>query len=81
MTEVSGSKITVLDDARRPGQIKLITISIPVYNEEGNIARLLERLRKLADAHASRYTFEFLFTDNASEDRTYDLLREAAEDG
>lgn len=56
---------------------RLITISIPVYNEEGNIARLLERLNAFAASEAERFDFEFLFTDNASEDRTYELLAEA----
>lgn len=56
---------------------KLITISIPVFNEEGNVVRLWERLRDLADANP-RYDFEFLFTDNASTDDTYAMLRDAA---
>ncbi|MBM3643142.1 MAG: glycosyltransferase family 2 protein [Alphaproteobacteria bacterium] len=61
------------DVARR----RLITISIPVYNEAGNIARLLERLDAVAAAETA-YDFEFLFTDNASEDETYRLLADAA---
>src|SRR5215467_3371803 len=53
---------------------KLITISIPVFNEEGNIGNLLTRLRAVADQVADRYDFEFLFTDNDSQDRTLALL-------
>jgi dolichol-phosphate mannosyltransferase len=60
------------------GHRKLVTISIPVYNEEGNVAALLGRLRGLAETHRTAYEFEFLFTDNASEDRTYEMLMEAA---
>ena len=56
----------------------LVTISVPVYNEEGNITRLLERLRALAEREAHRYRFEFLFTDNASTDRTFEMLAEEA---
>ena len=52
---------------------KLITISVPVYNEEGNIAALLTRLRAFSQTQ-SGYDFEFLFTDNASEDSTYQRL-------
>ena len=56
---------------------KLITIAIPVLNEEGNIVRLLERLRTVCDG-LSKYDFEFLFTDNASTDDTFALLAEEA---
>jgi glycosyltransferase involved in cell wall biosynthesis len=52
----------------------LITISIPVFNEEGNIANLMERLRKTSAQVADRYDFEFLFTDNDSQDGTLALL-------
>src|SRR4051794_10416062 len=52
----------------------LITISIPVCNEEGNIANLMARLRAVADQAADRYDFEYLFTDNDSQDRTLALL-------
>jgi dolichol-phosphate mannosyltransferase len=53
---------------------RLITVSIPVYNEEDNIAPLLERLRALAEHHSDRYHFEFLFTDDGSTDASYELL-------
>ena len=53
---------------------KQITISVPVFNEEGNIAVLLARLRAVADQVADRYDFEFLFTDNDSKDETLALL-------
>ena len=63
----------------RPGDQarSLITISIPVFNEEGNIERLLARLGGVAEANQD-YDFEFLFTDNASADRTFELLATAA---
>lgn len=76
MAKTSTAKKTVQDDAAELRR-KLITISIPVYNEEGNIANLLERLGQLAQDNPS-YDFEFLFTDNASEDATYALLKDAA---
>lgn len=56
---------------------KLISICIPVYNEEPAIASLIPALDELAGRHAG-YDFEFLFTDNASTDRTFELLAEAA---
>jgi polyisoprenyl-phosphate glycosyltransferase len=65
---------------RDPSGRQLITISVPVLNEELNLDNLLERLRALA-AKEDKYDFEFLFTDNASTDRTFERLAElAAED-
>ena len=55
----------------------LITISIPVLNEEQSVGKLLERL-EAATAGMTQYTFEYLFTDNASTDRTFEILAEAA---
>jgi len=56
---------------------KLITISVPVYNEEDNIASLMARLKAFSETQPS-YDFEFLFTDNASEDGTYGRLADEA---
>lgn len=55
----------------------LITISIPVLNEEENIGPLYQRLCALAEVE-QKYIFEFLFTDNASTDRTFEVLAELA---
>ena len=55
---------------------KLVSIIVPVLNEEQNIKLfykvLTEELHKLDDI----YDFEILFTDNHSDDSTFDLLRE-----
>ena len=60
---------------------RLVTVSVPVLNEADNIEPLLERLRAVADTH-HRYEFEFLFTDNASTDATFErLAKEARADG
>jgi hypothetical protein len=52
---------------------KQLTISVPVLNEADNIKPLWERLRAVADS-LPRYDFEFLFTDNASTDATFERL-------
>jgi polyisoprenyl-phosphate glycosyltransferase len=59
---------------------KLITIMTPCYNEEMNVREVHRRLME-AGAHLPGYRLEHLFIDNASTDRTVDVLREmAAED-
>lgn len=58
--------------------LPLISISIPVFNEEGNIAALYTRLTALADTMASECRLEFVFTDNHSTDSTWQMLEELA---
>jgi dolichol-phosphate mannosyltransferase len=55
----------------------LITISIPVLNEADNIDALIKRLQAVAAVNA-KYDFEFIFTDNASTDATFQRLAEVA---
>lgn len=59
---------------------KRITIVSPCYNEEPNVRELHRRLSAVA-MQLPQYDFNFLFVDNASQDRTVAVLRElAAED-
>ena len=53
----------------------LISITIPVLNEEANIGALYSRLIKLADKMRDLCNFEFVFSDNHSDDKTWELLR------
>lgn len=52
----------------------LISISIPVLNESGNIEALYRRLDALAKKMKDRCDLEFVFSDNHSDDNTWDLL-------
>ena len=56
----------------------LVSIVLPVYNEEANVetayAALLEVIETIDDCQ-----FEFIFTDNHSQDRTYELLAALAD--
>jgi dolichol-phosphate mannosyltransferase len=62
--------------------LPLISISVPVYNEEGNIPTLYTRLVSLAESMANECRLEFVFTDNSSTDGTWRLLQDlAAADG
>jgi glycosyltransferase involved in cell wall biosynthesis len=64
----------MLSSGRRP----LVTISIPVLNEAGNIAALYARLVALANRMADRCDLEFMFTDNHSDDDTWPMLASLA---
>jgi undecaprenyl-phosphate 4-deoxy-4-formamido-L-arabinose transferase len=54
-----------------------ISIVIPVYNEEGNLHSLFGRLYPVMEKIGR--TFEIIFTDDGSRDRSLPILRELAE--
>jgi glycosyltransferase involved in cell wall biosynthesis len=56
---------------------KLISLVLPCYNEEGNVEEIYRRIGEVI-AHQPQYRYEFIFIDNASEDRTQQVLRELA---
>ena len=49
-----------------------VSVVIPVYNEEGNLPTLFTRLYPVLDALGRSY--EIIFTNDGSADRSYDLL-------
>ena len=57
---------------------KLISIVVPVYNEEGNVRNLYTRVNEALEPISADYDWEFVFTDNHSEDKTFDILEELA---
>ena len=57
---------------------RLISICVPVYNEEDNVRPLYDRLVPVLAGFAARYDFEILFTDNHSDDATFERLAELA---
>jgi polyisoprenyl-phosphate glycosyltransferase len=56
--------------------LPLISICIPVYNEELNIEPFYRRVSSVIDGLSDRYRFEILFTDNHSSDTTFARLAE-----
>ena len=58
---------------------KLITVCVPVLNEEANIPKLYAAFVELRHTLGARYRFELLFTDNHSTDGTFTLLSDLAE--
>lgn len=57
----------------------LISIVIPAYNEDQNIAEIISEIKKELDAGLGKSkTYEILFIDDGSEDNTHEVLEEAA---
>ena len=57
---------------------KHIVVITPCYNEEDNVDELYERIR-MVFLRFSQYTYEHLFIDNASSDRTVEKIRTLSE--
>jgi polyisoprenyl-phosphate glycosyltransferase len=57
---------------------RLISICVPVFNEEPNIEPLYDALVPVMAQVADRYDFELLFTDNHSSDNTFGVLERLA---
>ncbi len=58
--------------------MKLISIIVPVYNEETNIEPLYEAAVRAIAPIADKYEWEFVFTDNCSIDRTFERIQQLA---
>jgi polyisoprenyl-phosphate glycosyltransferase len=57
---------------------KLISIVTPCFNEEANVRLHFERVSAAIAPLRPRYDFEHVYTDNASRDRTFELLSSLA---
>jgi len=57
--------------------MKLISVVSPCYNEQDNVEPLHEAVRDVF-ARLPQYRYEHIFIDNASKDRTADVLRQLA---
>lgn len=57
----------------------LISICVPVYNEELNVKPFYRRVVSVIDRLSDRYSFEILFTDNHSTDSTFECLAELSD--
>jgi len=58
---------------------KLLSIVVPVFNEEASITETLKRLLGLRDNLAQEIDVELVFVDDGSNDRSLSLLRSIAE--
>jgi glycosyltransferase involved in cell wall biosynthesis len=60
------------------GAKKLLSIIVPVYNEEPNIEPLHAAVSAVVQKIADRYELELVFTDNCSTDGTFEVLEKLA---
>jgi glycosyltransferase involved in cell wall biosynthesis len=58
--------------------MKLLSVIVPTYNEEANVELLYEAVNQTLQQISDRYQWEFVFTDNCSADRTFELLERLA---
>ncbi len=56
--------------------MKKVSVVIPCYNEEENVVPMSEAVVSLFEKELSQYEYELIFIDNASQDKTRQLLRE-----
>lgn len=70
--------LTKVKDVMDARDLPLISIVVPVLNEEANILPLYEAVCRVMDPVADRYRYEFVFTDNRSSDRTFEILSDLA---
>jgi len=54
--------------------MKIISICIPVFNEEINILNAYNKIIQLFEKKLNNYDYEIIFTDNHSSDRTEEII-------
>ena len=59
-------------------QKPLVSLVIPVFNEEESVETACHALRGIMQQVEEEYDYEFIFTDNHSTDRTFDILTSLA---
>lgn len=58
---------------------KLVSIIVPVYNEESSLPFFFERIRKTFDNMETKYRFQVLLIDDGSRDRSWKMIREISQ--
>lgn len=56
--------------------MKKISVVVPCYNEEENVAAMANAIREEFKKNLENYEYEIIFIDNDSKDRTRELIRE-----
>ena len=58
---------------------KLVSIIVPVFNEEKNIPLIYDELRKIFDDLKEKYDYELIFIDDGSQDKSQEILEKLTE--
>src|SRR5947209_2901301 len=58
--------------------MRLLSVIVPVRNEEANVEPLYEAVNRVLQPVTGGYSWEFIFTDNCSTDRTFECLERLA---
>lgn len=58
--------------------MKKISVVTPCYNEEENVAEVYRQVKAVFEERLPGYTYEHIFIDNASRDRTVAVLKDLA---
>lgn len=56
-------------------QKKLVSIVTPCYNEQDNVLLHFNKVKAALAPFSNKYNFEFIYTDNCSSDKTFDILK------
>ncbi|MBJ7347588.1 MAG: glycosyltransferase family 2 protein [Thermoleophilaceae bacterium] len=67
-----------MSDVQTRSQKPLISVAIPVFNEEANVDAVLARLTGLSAKMQDVCDFEFIFSDNCSTDATWSKIENLA---
>lgn len=59
--------------------MKTVSIVIPTYNEEENVPRIIEIVKKVFEENLQMYNYEIVFVDNKSIDGTRTIIEKYAE--
>ena len=78
MMNESDSNSNSKADESATGEIKLISLVAPVYNEEANLADLVKRCVAVGDSLG--YSYELILVDDGSNDSSARMIQQAAEE-
>ena len=54
---------------------KLISICIPILNEQENIELIYKKVTNIFDKLKDKYYYELIFTDNNSSDKSFEIIK------
>jgi polyisoprenyl-phosphate glycosyltransferase len=58
---------------------KLISICIPILNEEDNIELIYKKILSIFNKYKNNYDYEIIFTDNNSSDKSFEIIKKINE--